>query len=420
LQAQDTLRLDEVISTAIQNNYNIKIAKVNLAMANNNATVGMAGFLPTADIGANYTYSNSLLSKTTFNSNIPDQNVNNAASHNYGADANLRYTLFDGLKPLYTLRKNKVDVQLGNTQLKQSIESTVYTVMQAYYNLAILQEDERIAKQKLELTKTQLKRVSTKRKYGQGSEVERLNLLTTYNVDSTQLLRLALSKRQAVRQLNRAIGSEEVTEEVLVNLNTTLDLNVTYESVVDAAKQNNLSVLQAEQNIRKSELDLKITESELYPKLNTTVSFGYNGSSADAGIVNTNSSVGPSVNLALTYTFYSGGRLKPARQNAQLGIKNAQLNKEMMIYELEQNIKEAWTTHENNIALIPIEQSNVAVSKQSFERTEKAYKLGQATLLDYQQAQFNYIQAQKQLIQARYNTKLSEWELRRLSGRLTD
>ncbi|WMX13613.1 MULTISPECIES: TolC family protein [unclassified Aureispira] len=415
LAQQQPIQLDDVVQTAIENNFNIKIAKNNIEVAATNATIGAAGFLPTIDFSGGYTYSNNN-SKTTFSGNIPDQNEPAAASHNFNANLNLRYTIFDGLKPVYQLKKSKVDVQLSNTQYQQQIETTIYNVIQAYYNLALLQEDYRIATEKLELTKIQLKRIETQRKYGQGSEVERLNLLTSYNSDSTQLLRLKLNMRQAVRQLNKALGTEEVADDAIVQVDTELDLSLNYETVKEAALKNNLMVISAQQNIEKANLDYQITKTELFPKLNTTITYGYNGSRNDVGIVKTSDAFGPSVNLGLTYTIYGAGAVKRAKIQNRLNIKNQELNLELVQYDIEQSVKDAYSNHENNMALIPLEESNVVISKQSFDRITKAYNLGQASLLDYQRAELNYIQAQKQVITAKYNAKLSEWELRRLAG----
>lgn len=412
----EKIELDEVVQQAIEHNYSIKIAKNNIEIAATKATIGNAGFLPTADLSAGYTYSNGM-SKTTFSSpGIPDQSQNAAASQNYNANINVRYTIFDGLKPVYKLKQTKVDLAISNTIYNREIETSIYNVIQAYYKLANLQEDYRIAEQKLDFTKIQLQRIETKRKYGQGSEIERLNLLTTYNNDSTQLLRLKLGMRQAVRQLNKVIGTEIIADDAIVNVDTDLDLSLNYEAIKESALQSNLMVLQAQQNIEKANLEYKITQSELFPKLKTTISYGYNGSNNEVGILRTSDALGPSINLGLTYNIYNAGAVDRAKKQNKLSIKNNELNLEFIRFDIEQSVKDAYSNHENNIALIPLEESNVIISQDNFDRTTKAYNLGQATLLDYQQAEFNYIQAQKRVITARYIAKLSEWELRRLAG----
>jgi outer membrane protein len=415
LFAQQIIQLDKVIQTSVQNNFNIKIAKNNIEISSVNATIGNAGFLPTLDFSAGYNYSNSI-SKTTFYGGFPDQLNSSASSQTYNALLNLKYTLFDGLKPVYRLKQFKVDLAISNTQYQQEIETTIYNVIQAYYSLAGLQEDYRIANQKFNFTKVQLKRIETKRKYGQGKEVERLNLLTTCNADSTQLLRIKLSMRQAVRQINKIIGTEDIDDDAIAEVDTELDLSLNYENVLESALKNNLSLIQANQNIERSNLDLKITRTELFPKLNTTISYGYTGAQNDVGIMKSSDAVGPSINLGLSYTIYGAGAMKRTVKQNKLSILGAELNLNSIRYDIEQGIKDAFTNHENNIALIPLEQSNVNISKDNFERITSAYNLGQASYLDYQQAQFNYIQAQKQVISAKYNAKLSEWELRRLAG----
>ncbi len=415
LFSQQNIQLDKVIQTSVQNNFNIKIAKNNTEITAVNATVGNAGFLPVLDFSAGYNYSNSI-SKTTFYGGFPDQLNSSAASQTYNALLNFKYTIFDGLKPVYRLKQSKVDLAISNTQYQQEIESTIYKVIQAYYTLAGLQEDYRIATQKFNFTKEQLKRIETKRKYGQGSEVERLNLLTTCNADSTQLLRIKLSIRQAIRQINKIIGTEDIDEDAIAEVDTELDLSLNYENVLESALKNNLSLIQANQNIERSNLDLKITRTELFPKINTTISYGYTGAQNDVGIMKSSDAVGPSINLGLSYTIYGAGAMKRAIKQNKLTILGAELNLNMLRYDIEQSIKDAFINHENNIALIPLEISNVNISKDNFERITSAYKLGQATYLDYQQAQFNYIQAQKQVISAKYNAKLSEWELRLLAG----
>lgn len=419
LSAQVTVSLDDVLKAAIEHNFDLKIARNDIATASTNATIGAAGFLPTVDIGGSYNYSISEV-VTTFTGNLPDQNISGAASQNYGANLNLRYTLFDGLKPVYKLRQSKLQVALSNNRYQQRIEATLFQVIQAYYNLAVLQEDYRLANDKLIFTKRQLDRVNVQREYGQGSEVERLNLLTTYNSDSTQLLRLLLTQRQAVQQLNKIIGTAYLPEAVLVRVSPELDLSLNYDALLEATLKNNLAVLNAQQNLENAQLNLQITKTELFPKLSTTISYGYSGSSNDAGIVASNSSLGPSINLGLSYNLYAGGAVKRAKEQNRLAIENQELTIQSTRYNLEQDLKDAYIAHENNVALIPLEQSNVAISKTSFERTTEAYKLGQATLVQYQQAELNYLQAQKRVITARYNAKLSEWQLRRLAGLLTE
>jgi hypothetical protein len=50
IQAQDTLELSTAIQIGLANNFNIKISKGQKQIAENNNTVGNAGFLPTLQV----------------------------------------------------------------------------------------------------------------------------------------------------------------------------------------------------------------------------------------------------------------------------------------------------------------------------------------------------------------------------------
>lgn len=419
LIAQQNVQLDEVVKEALQNNYNIKIAKNSVDRAAVNATIGQAGFLPTVDFSAGYNYSNSI-TKTTFYGGFPDQNNSAAASQNYNAGVNLRYTVFDGLKPVYQLKKSKIELNLSNVQYKNELQNVAYNVVQAFFVLATATQDLRIANEKYQLTLQQLNRIQIQRKYGQSSEAELLNLQSAVLADTTQIMRVQQSVRNAKRQLNRLIGQEFVDKGMLVEVDTDLDLTITYENVLKAAKQNNTAIQQANLDIERTKMDLKITNSELYPKLNTTISYGYNGNQNDVGILKSNDAVGPTINLGLTYAIYSGGALKRAQKQNKLSTRAAELNLAALQYDIEQNIKDAYARHENNMALIALERSNSVISKDNFERIKKVYELGQATYFDFQQAAFNYIQSQKKVVDAQLNAKLTEWELMYLAGKIIE
>ena len=138
------------------------------------------------------------------------------------------------------------------------------------------------------------------------------------------------------------------------------------------------------------------------------------------GILNTNDALGPSVNLGLTYNLYAAGALKRAKKQNELAITNAKLNAQISEFEIEQNLKAAFQQYQQQISMLPLLEQNVVVSQTNFERVDNAFSLGQLNFLNYQQAQFQLFNAKKELLKARYNCKFSEWQLRFLSGTISE
>ena len=91
----DTLRLDAAVQQALDDNFQAEIARREAAIAENNATVGNAGFLPTLSLDGGY---NTTVSNTTQQFiDQPEESIDGAESTNTTADASLRWTVFDGL-----------------------------------------------------------------------------------------------------------------------------------------------------------------------------------------------------------------------------------------------------------------------------------------------------------------------------------
>jgi len=103
--AQELLTKENAVNLALENNYGIKIAKNNVKIAENNASILNSGYLPklTANAGANYNNNNLELTLLDGNST----KTNNAVSKTYNASVGLNYTLFDGFGRAYNYKKLK-------------------------------------------------------------------------------------------------------------------------------------------------------------------------------------------------------------------------------------------------------------------------------------------------------------------------
>ena len=105
--SQQSFDLKQCITTGLEQNYQIRISKNEQKIADNNLTIGNAGFLPT--ISLNSTYSQRLNSVEQIPADgsaiVKNNNVNNSA---FDAGVNLNWTVFEGFR-----------VQTNYSKLKQ-------------------------------------------------------------------------------------------------------------------------------------------------------------------------------------------------------------------------------------------------------------------------------------------------------------
>ena len=68
--------------------------------------------------------------------------------------------------------------------------------------------------------------------------------------------------------------------------------------------------------------------------------------------------------------------------------------------------------------VLDLESSSLEAAKLNFKRTQELYHLGQVTTTQFREAQLNLIRAKSSMSWAKYEAKLNEIILMKLSGRL--
>jgi len=82
------------------------------------------------------------------------------------------------------------------------------------------------------------------------------------------------------------------------------------------------------------------------------------------------------------------------------------------------NVINAFQNYEQQKKALALEEENILLARENLDIVFETYKLGAATLLQLKLAQNSLADAENRLIEARYNAKVSETELMRLSGQL--
>ena len=82
------------------------------------------------------------------------------------------------------------------------------------------------------------------------------------------------------------------------------------------------------------------------------------------------------------------------------------------------NVINAFQNYEQQRKALVLEEENILLARENLDIVFQTYKLGAATLLQLKEAQNSLADAENRLIAARYNAKVSETEMLRLSGQI--
>lgn len=415
---QELLQLEAAINEALENNYGILVAKNDARINANNAHPGAAGLFPTISGtgGANYNRNDT---KVEFAAPTFDPvDVKGAVSTSLNAGVNLNYTVFDGMGNVNTFRVLKRTAELSETQTQAIIESTISQIGNAYYSIARLAESYKTLSQSIEISKDRLKRARTQQEFGGTNKLAVLNAEVDLNTDSANLAVTFFNLENAKRNLNALIG-RPVNETFNVISEVAFSQNMQLQNLIELAKTNNVNMRIADYNQQIAELNLKIAKSSYMPVIGVTAGYNYNQAANGPGsILKTQENLGLTAGASLNIPIFSGNQRKVSVQNAQLNILNSQYRQEETMLNLERDLSNAFFTYQSTLHQLDLEQKSLESAGENFTRTQDAFKLGQATNIQFRDAQLNLQRVKDRINDLRYTAKLNEIEVLRLSGQL--
>jgi outer membrane protein len=407
---------NKAVSLALENNYGIKLVNNQLEVAKNNADILNSRYLPTITGNAGATHNIDNTEAQFSNGNLTV--LNGAKSSRFNASVNLNYVLFDGLGRSYNYKQLKERYQLTELQARETIENTIFQLFTVYYSVAQLIENNSAIKQTLAISKDRLLRAKYQFDYGQSTKLNVLNAEVDINNDSINLINAKQQLINFKRDLNVVFGNVITND---FDVDTTINFDVLYnkETLFESAKNRNISLLQIDKNISISSYDIKSGKSAYLPTLGLTGSYGWNKNNNNAAsflAVSTNTGISGGLNLS--WNLFDGGSTITRVKNAKINLENQQLQKELVLINLERDFNNAWDDYQNKLNIYKIQEDNIITSENNFDRTQEKFKIGQVNSIEFRQAQLNLLNAELSRNQAKYQAKLSELQLLQLSGEL--
>ncbi|WP_297761220.1 TolC family protein [uncultured Muriicola sp.] len=426
-RAQEQLLLkDDAVSTALYNNFGIKVAKNQVEIAENNQSILNTGFLPTLTGSAGATYNRddaTIEFPGQFQENgvpRPDVELDKAEAQRYNSGLSLDYTLFDGLGRFYNYKSLKEQYQLSELQARETIENTVLQLLSIYFEVARLSENVNVLKQALEISKDRITRAEYAFEYGQNTKLNILNAQVDVTNDSINLLNAHQQLSNTKRDLN-VVLNQNLNDTFKVDTVVVFIPRLQLDDYISLAKDNNVALLQTKKNLLINEYDIKISRSGYLPTigLNGTYGWNLNQSAASAFFPGTNNETyNFSLGARLTWNLFDGGGTTVRIRNAKIAYENQELLKKQIEIEVDRDILNALDIYENRLNIYAIQEQNVITNQNNFERSKEQFQLGRITSIEFRQAQINLLNAQTNKNLAKYDAKLAELQLLQLTGQL--
>ena len=417
VHAQNSISLEKALAITIKENIDIKIKTTELDQVKNYEKVGVLGVLPIIKVNGAASGNTGSSSIEFATEDFPEINDADSESKSIIGNVEISYSLFGGLASVYTYQKLKKQSDLKSTELLMKIEQVLLNTAKQYYDIAYLQEENKILYELLEVSKERYSRVKIQNEFGNASKLDLLAAEIDLNKDSATVMNSDYELKAAKERLNQTLNRDLSTDyavESYVEINK--DLN--YSELLDLTNQNNNNILFHQYLIEISRKDKKINNTSIFPSVSVSAQYGYNQNESNTSIILDQSNIGLTGFVNLSWDIFDAMARKRIAQNTQIEIESNELKLESIKKEIQKEFNVTYQQYENNIKLIEIETRNNEASERFFQRAKNQFFQGQLSRSDFRLAQVDLSISKNRLNQSLFMAKIAELNLYRLSGKI--
>ena len=409
---QEVMTLESAINLALEYNYGIKIARSNQEIAENNNSLGNAGFLPILTLDANQNNSQVNGEQVSERGTLEfDNEVNSSLT--FGS--NLNWPLFDGTRMFANRDLLESQNLQSRSALEFAIETVIYNVSTNFYLASLENERLKLLNSNLNLSEERLKIAKDKYELGKGSKLEYLQAQVDYNTDQTNIINQEQILDFQKLELLRQIGVRDT-----VSFQTKYDLVFDSELVLDDLL-NNIEITNKEIDVFRRATEIaalqeRASSSDRLPTVSVFAGYNYNDRLNAVGFSFESTTTALSYGFNATITLFNGFNINRIIQNNRINKEIADYSYEQRLLDIETDLKQQFLSYLNSLELIKLEEQNVLVAKENNDIAKERYEIGLSNAVEYRESQTNLIAAELRQQNAQFAAKLAEIELKYLAG----
>ena len=418
-QTQPIISVQDAISNALKNNYDIQLSKNDSASTAVDYSFRNAAFLPRLNATIGSTWNNNSLNQTLADGS--KRSSTGIRSSNINGQLALNWTLFDGMRMF--IARDRIDqfVQRGQLTIKNQVNNTIASIINTYYSIVQQKQQQKAVEEQINITTERVKLAQARLDIGTGTRPDLLQSKVDLNALKAALLAqqtlIAQQKEQLLQLMNAKPGTSfDVGDSMPVNM------NLQENEILNGMETSNPSLTLTKKNIDILNLTLKERKAEKWPVVNFNSTYNFNRT-INKKVINNfstlfNQAKGFNYGLTATIPIFNNYNVKRQIQQAQVDITYSKLLYDNQRSLLELDIIRAFKNYEQQKKALILEEESILLARENMTIVMQSYKLGGGTLLQLKEAQKSLEDATRRLITARYNTKIAETELLRIKGAL--
>lgn len=415
VSAQQILTLKDALTFAVQNNSNIRKAKLDIEKGRYKVEEVRAQALPALTGTTGLTY-NPIIGQIVFG----NQAIQLGKTWNSNAGLQLSQTLFN--QQVFTgLQAAKASGAFYELTEQLTEEQVIEVVANNYYQVLVNRQQLNVIDTNIKNVKTVEKIISNQFKNGLAKkiDVDRINVNLT-NL-TTQRDQTVNAITQLENQLKFAMGMPVTTP---ITLPATELTEVTqlpqFADSLSLANRTEFRILDVQQKLLR--LQKKAYISEYYPTLALSGNYTYASQDSNFDYLNTNSTAigygSSAIGVTLRIPIFDGFLTRSKVRQADVDIRKS--NEDILQTKNSLNLayENAKIQLRNSLNTINAQKRNAQLADEIYRSTQNNYNNGLASLTDLLETENSLTQAQNSYTQALLNYKIAEIQLIKSNGNI--
>ena len=410
------LSRQQCLEVALQDNPTVKVADWEIKKSNYAKKETLASVFPSIDFSAAYQRSIELQTiRMDFGGESQSLKMGSDNTWNLGFSASL---------PIIAPTLWKA-IDISDSQILASLEEArnsrldlVNQVNKAYYALMLAVASKDVIKKNYEVALINADIYQKQFENGTASEYDVLRSSVQVKNIEPELLQADIALKQCQLQLKVLMGiSTEYDILPDIGLSDLQDEMWSYPTSSDISLQDNSSLRAIE--IQKKLLDKNVTLKKFawIPTLGASFNLAWTSLSNGSPFKNQQFNPYSYVGLALSVPIFSGGSKLYGLKQAQVQLKEIELQKDYLLNSLNMQVDLAIDNMNREAAQISSSKESVAQANKAYYIMQKSFEIGAASYIELRDAELANTSAQLAYLQAIYNYLVSSSELDLLLGK---
>ncbi|HET9986437.1 MAG TPA: TolC family protein [Longimicrobiales bacterium] len=406
--APESVTLEQAVRLALEHSPTMVQAEGGIRNADAAQRSAVGAFLPSLSLSAG----SSLASSDRYNS-ATNTVISGASRRSYNAGVSSSVDLYTGGRHTAELNRAKANGDAADANLVAQRFSVTLQAQNAFFDVLRAGELARVAQSQLQTAQEGQAAAEQRLKVGSAtrSDVLRSQLAVT---QAKQALSQAQSQERAAQfALGRLVGT---TAPVAATAPPSLEpkpLAIPPEELAAMVQSQAPVVTAAAADVKAGQAGVKVARAQYLPTLR--LSGGYNWLNQQFGFDNLQGSW--SVGLGISLPVFNGFQREQQVEQASVQEDVARAQLEDAQRGVRADLEKALAGLSNAEQQIELSQQAVQVAEEDLRVQRERYRLGASTILDQVTSQQNLAEAQKNLVNARYDYQIARAQVEALVGR---